>query len=733
MFGMRGKVQSNMGSFIALFALLLVACEEGPTYQSLAYRFQDDAPTGPEPSSSRPPEGAPGYPTHASRSAVVLGGETRYVLPGYREYPLFSLADSEIPDPADGFVRLAFELPAPLLDRQDVFIRLRVMPTGKEVSWIEIPAHITRIEPGGQLYLKFPVTGEKPRKLNIFARPLSESKQHSDGPFEVPKDATLEFGFGIEPVGWRPGAPPVTFRVFATAKRGADESRLLFESRLDPAHKETDRQWMDARIDLGELAGRNVVFTFESVIESEGPAATYPLWSNPRVYSTRRRPKNALNFILISLDTLRARNLGTYGYPLNTSPFLDELADREAIVFEKAFTTAATTRPSHMSMFTGLLPSVHDLTTGLIPLSKKLVTLPEILWEAGYETQAVTEDAWVAGYWGFSRGMNSYRENLSAELSRSTGQVDIMVDQALEWLEQNSNKKFFLFLHTYQVHNPYKPPAAYQNLFVPYVYDGKTYENEEELPNHLRQMRDYDREIRYTDDELRRLFKGFRELGLDRTTVVLITSDHGEEFLEHGYLLHSAHLYEEILRVPLIVWGPAVIGRPRRIPVQVSIVDLMPTILDLADLPIPKGLQGISLASAIRDEGVLTQTPDRAVFGEAWGLYALGAEGRWIPWNRPTLTVRNARYKYIMKDVHNPKGPQFELYDLLVDPMERNDIATIEPDPWLAGREMLLAYGKTSAARRRELLSTGREQEPQKPIAIDSEREEKLKALGYVQ
>jgi arylsulfatase A-like enzyme len=551
----------------------------------------------------------------------------------------------------------------------------------------------------------------------------------SKGPVTVPERAFLEFGFGVTPEACPRGKSPAVFRVYATRPSSEDEPEPLFEGNIDPQDGERAGRWADARIDLAALGGEEVVFSFESLLEAGDRVTCLPMWSNPTVYAREARPKRALNFIVISIDTLRAGNLGAYGYAAETSPFLDELARDSSVLFEYALTTSASTPQAHMSMFTGLYPSVHGITTGAENLPGRMITLTEILREAGYETGAVTEDGLVAPHYGFARGMSSFRENKSADLFSPTGQVDHTVEQSLGWLRRNSRKKFFLFVHTYQVHDPYSPPPAYEKHFTPYLHEGRTYAYEE-LPEHLRLMREYDREIRYTDEQLGLLLEGLRTLELDESTVVFVTSDHGEEFLEHGHYKHGAHLYDhEILRVPLIVWGPGTVRGPRRIETPVSLVDLMPTILDLAGLPQVEDLQGISLAPSLTEDEA---PPRRDLFAEAWGG-AVGPDFGAIPWKRPALAVRNARYKYIMAAADGPDGPRFELYDLVSDPRERKNIAGREPDPWPEGRRKLLGYRAKSAKIQRALLGGVSMERAKGMIPIDRRREEKLRAMGYIE
>lgn len=700
-------------------------------YKELVARLADQT-------RSRPGSGkAQGTVPYASVPRVLLPSteiedERRYVTAAEREFELVPPRLREIRVPADGKLEVSYRLPPRL--RSASAILLVVSVKRAEDQWEEVFREIVSPAPGGLVRASLPLESAAGAivKLSV-AVPLSKSAKWRSRPVAIPPNATLEFGFGIEEAGWREGAPPVVFRVFAS-EPGGQAPRTLFEARLDPATKREDRGWKDQRVSLEWAAGKTVSFLFETIIEGKQPAATYPVWSNPTVFATRPRPQQAHNIILISIDTLRAQELGCYDYRLPTSPFLEELSrDPGTVVFDKAFSTSATTPQAHMSMFTSLEPSLHGITTGMERLSDKLITVSEILWRHGYETGAVTEDGWLSGGHGFARGMNTYKENKSADLMAPMGQVDETVKEAVAWLERHGKKKFFLFVHTFQVHAPYAPPEEYTNLFLPFSRDGKRYADVSKMPSYLADQLNYDREIRYTDDQLRRLFRALSEMDLARRTVVFITSDHGEEFMEHGYLQHGAHLYEEAVRVPLIVWAPGIVEHgPRRVSRPVSILDLMPTILGLVGLPTFAELRGVSLAPTIATGA---QPPaDRKLVIEAWGAGVLSEGGPIDGWKPPAFAVRTERFKYIMTDLKKANGPKFELYDLEVDPGETKNLLADGRDPFPEGRAILSSYQAEASARRKLLVgpkAIGRRAPVQIPLGRD--REEKLRALGYIE
>ncbi|MHC5066853.1 MAG: sulfatase, partial [Planctomycetota bacterium] len=288
--------------------------------------------------------------------------------------------------------------------------------------------------------------------------------------------------------------------------------------------------------------------------------------------------------ILISLDTLRADHLGSYGYGRETSPFLDELASF-GVRFEEVISQSPKTAPSHMSLFTGVYPYAHGThfiyeerqEQGVVPLSQELEVLPTWFREMGYRTAAWAGGGQMGAEAGFGRGFDEFHENLG-DINREK------MLAILDWFRERSDRPCFLFLHTYQIHDPYMPPAPYNTMYYP-DYQGWVVGDREKLramagaedffsvqqafwrmdskdeesldatqfsPDDLRKLIAlYDGGIRYTDDLLRRFFDGLAREGLLDNTLIAITSDHGEEFLEHGGLLHRV-LYRETLRVPMI-------------------------------------------------------------------------------------------------------------------------------------------------------------------------------------
>jgi len=435
------------------------------------------------------------------------------------------------------------------------------------------------------------------------------------------------------------------------------------------------------------------------------------------------RAESRYNLILISLDTLRPDHLNTYGYTRNTSPFMAEFAG-DSVVFEQAFSQSPKTASSHMTIFTGLYPSVHgveNLSERNRRLSDEIPTLASLLSLRGYRTEAVVGGGNVSGKLGFDRGFENYQE--TTELRDPIEQGERIVERLAK-----SSESFFLFVHTYQVHDPYVPDPEFAELFSDPDYAGEIIGSREELERvaggqeywqqynaywsrvdptseadaqHLRDL--YDAEIRFTDDLLKSFFDRVDELGLFSNTVVVVLSDHGEEFFEHGSALHNT-LYREVLHVPLIFRLPDSLGidRAQRRQEIVRLIDIKPTIMELLGIPVPDHVQGTSLVELMQGRG-----------GSPLPVFSERIQGA----KRFALQVNG--WKYIRERGHE------ELYDLRNDPEETNN---------LAGRNESelrdLRRQADDLVRANEAL--GRELQPGSAFELEKQTREQLEALGYI-
>ncbi len=312
---------------------------------------------------------------------------------------------------------------------------------------------------------------------------------------------------------------------------------------------------------------------------------------------TRERP---LNLLLISIDTLRADRLGCYGYERETSPELDRFARDHAVRFARAVVEAPWTLPSHVTLLSGLHPLRHGVSLPEHAPAREIEFLAQTLHAAGYYTFAFTGGGWISPDFGFDRGCDSFQ---GSELDCADN-----VRKVIDTIRHRSSRgPWFGFLHTYEVHCPYDPPEPYFSMFAseeaePIEVAGRCGNPDfNALPLSVGQVRylsdRYDGSIRSVDLALGSLFAFLEENGALEDTVVVITSDHGEEFGEHGRIGHERSLQREVLGVPLLVAAPGIAART--IPNRVGLADVAPTVLDLLGIPGPSH-DGRSLVPLLR-------------------------------------------------------------------------------------------------------------------------------------
>jgi hypothetical protein len=380
--------------------------------------------------------------------------------------------------------------------------------------------------------------GEERRNMLVSAREaVALPQEHVTRPVRIPHSARLDFGIGLE--GEENDVLLSGARFTLEVERG-QERKTVFSQTLERGSEGDVHGWVDATVDLSDLAGSTVRFVFrtESVSGEDEKANGSvvplfdwsPVWSSPILYSTEaRRIDGTPNIILISLDTLRADHLGCYGYHRDTSPNIDKFAEG-AFLFENCIAPASWTLPSHASVFTGLHPSVHGAETEPLcpPFAETEKTLTELARERGYLTAAYTEGGWVRGSQGFAQGFELYSDGVLSLVRR--GCVEETFTSALQCSENYRNLPFFLFVHTYQVHRPYRPPRRFAEKF-----DKDYTKTGEARPRYARSKEDrircearYDGEIAYTDEVVGKFLDRLREMDLlDRTAVVITVRSSG--------------------------------------------------------------------------------------------------------------------------------------------------------------------------------------------------------------
>lgn len=685
--------------------------------------------SSPVPSSPSAASSAPSPTPAAGRKATVwypraqLQDDTRLVLAA-PAYELVMLRP-QLQIPSTGVISETL-----LIDK--VFAgssRLLLMPRVQIGStWTDLPRHIVAVDhqsdgPHLTVDLQLPeATFGKKVQLVVMGTAVDWGPEISlrTAPVPIPRDARLDLATGVLEPSW--GQGPVRFLVEACE---AQSCKAIYEISMDPAHP-ADRSWRDASVALDSYAGKTVSLVFRSKLSpTTSEHFSQPAWANPTIRVPRKSDRSAPNVVMLSVDTLGARHLPTYGYFRDTAPILAKEFEHGGTVFDNCVAAASSTPQSHMSMFTGLQPLEHGITGGTEVLDPAILTVTEYIRAAGVVTGAVTEDGWLGANTGFGRGFDEYKENKSADIMEPDGQVDKTFAAAKAWMKRHADERFFLFLHTFQVHDPYAPPTKYASLF-PTDEQGTAIATD--TPSHVREAQNYDREIRYVDDELGSLLAEMDELALTDNTVFIVVSDHGEAFLEHGFLRHSTFLFEEVTHVPLLMRGPG-IPRGLRVAAAVGHVDLATTIASFFGVEPPRGSRGVDLRRTFRDG---SSTVDGAFyFTESWGSVANGPDGELIEFFAPALSARQGQRK--VARYQNKEGAwRSECYDLTKDPGERTDLCATGAEPADLGAT-LDAYRDTATRHRAQLLPSDEAQtaEPSK-VPLDPEQEEKLRALGYI-
>ncbi|MBD8526478.1 sulfatase-like hydrolase/transferase [Pseudomarimonas arenosa] len=404
------------------------------------------------------------------------------------------------------------------------------------------------------------------------------------------------------------------------------------------------------------------------------------------------------NVLLVTFDTTRPDHLGPYGATRASTPTLDRLA-AEGFVFEQAFSAAPITAPSHSTMLTGKYPIAHGFRdNGLFVLGEDQLTLPEILREHGYATAAAVGAYPVIAKFGFSQGFDLFDDNLTGHIEDHLGERiapkerlffderrAAQVNEAvLPWLNQTAQagKPFFVWLHYFDPHQPFEPPAPFDQKYADDLYSG---------------------EISYTDQALGRLLAQMERLGVLENTLVVMAADHGEGLGEHGEVTHAVLAYNSTLQVPLIVRPPEVQNPGGRISERVGTVDIAPTILELLGIEVPEQMQGRSLAPLMRGE-----------LGEWRQYYAENLSPHMSHGWGKLRVLFDGNYKYI-------HGPRPELYDLEADPKELSNLIEDDQDQSTRMHEELSLFLK-------EFASGASVTAP-----LDAESIRMLQSLGYLQ
>jgi arylsulfatase A-like enzyme len=501
----------------------------------------------------------------------------------------------------------------------------------------------------------------------------------------VPPGGHLHFGMGLAAKN-----SAVKFRVTVEG-----DSADLYTKTMDGSSG-----WEDGHVDLSRWGGR----TIKLQLRTEAPqAGAIGLWANPVIAGPEPgggRP----NVVIYTIDTLRADHASLYGYARDTTPFLKKLG-ASGVVFDDCQSQSPWTKPSIASLMTSLYSFTHAIVGDADTIPPGSVTLAEQLRAAGYVTASIVASPFVGRATGLERGFDYLYESpvvLRAHNRQTEGDTDsaALNRVVFPWLDRHYKEPFFLYAHSTDPHAPYGPPPPYDGQFAnpsetaAFNRNYKRFVTEREHggaavfnremcrkasvdPDRFLQQAvgRYDGEIRNNDANFERFVEKLRQLGVLDNTLIIVLSDHGEEFWDHGWTGHGQSVYQELAHSFLLMWNPALLPRARRVAEPVQLIDVMPTILDLLGLKTPELVEGQSLMPLARGQSF--QRRGLVVSSRLAGVHPVGP----VPENAAdSFAIINAKWKFIYRKNAAKAGVnKVELYDRASDRTERRDVADRYP------------------------------------------------------
>lgn len=445
-------------------------------------------------------------------------------------------------------------------------------------------------------------------------------------------------------------------------------------------------------------------------------------------YATPVPTRSFPNILLVTIDTLRADHVSCYGYHLETTPVLDRLA-AEGVRFARAYTTIPQTGPAHISLFTSTYPQQHGSRINGVSYNAKarLLFLPQVLRRYGYRTAAFVS-AWplIKRLTNLDVWFDDWDEQLDRryQLFNTQRWAEDVTPRVSAWLHNTKHQPFFLWVHYFDPHEPYDLREAFARLKqvrAPALANGPAVQD----PEMQERVRAYDSEVAYADHYLGQLLSTLHRLGLAERTIVVVLADHGESLGEHNYVGHGRHLYEHIVQIPFIIRYPGVIPPGRVVREPVSLLDVMPTLLELAlerngeSVHLPFPLEGKSLVPALTGNGSL----------EPRTLYFLTYAGKkgflpnwfarlWV--DEDELPLRLGRVSGDSKVIWTPSEHRMELYELARDPEELSPSLPVRTSPRYRSEQLRLErWYRMTAGQAGQLQLT------EKDVQV-------LRSLGYL-
>jgi arylsulfatase A-like enzyme len=516
-------------------------------------------------------------------------------------------------------------------------------------------------------------------------------------------------------------------------------------------------RWQPLSVDLEELSGRSATVTLSLEAEDEGRIG---FWGSPVIRHRGARPdvsaptaaRAALSstgaprgVILIVADTLRSDHLDAWGYERPTAPTLAALA-AEGVRFADNISQGAWTKVAVPSLLTSLYASSHGIFDIPHKVPASVTTMSEVFREAGYATFHTSSVTFSGKNSNLHQGVEVLHERESiddlGEYRSKTSRT--FVDRLLPWLEDHSEQPFFVFLHVFDPHSPFRPTEPHDQRWLDaeavarHEEDLEKVDDVVEVFHHLPSAEQlveaevdpeafvtaekawYDGSIHAMDYEIARLLERLQELGLRDETMIALVADHGEEFLEHGNHWHGHSAYGELVNVPMFVTWPGVVPAGLVVEITTQTIDLMPTMLELARLPVPEQAQGVSLLPLLAspDQPSTMGWNERAVFTERKNPLFEATEG-----TADSFAIIAEGWKLIWNVVVRDDRPELELFDHRQDPLNRINLAEEHPEVVADLRLELEEWRKMTEAARVSHDGEGTDVSP--------EELEQLRALGY--
>jgi arylsulfatase A-like enzyme len=552
----------------------------------------------------------------------------------------------------------------------------------------------------------------------------------------LPARPWLDLALGI------PDDRPATFRVGIT--RGDAAEQMLLEHTVT-----TPYRWEPRSIDLSSLGGQDVTLSLSIAAQDAG---TLGFWGTPVVRARQDAPADRpRGVILIHADTLRPDHLDLYGHSRQTAPFLTTMA-AEGVTFDRAYSQAGWTKVSSTSFLTSLYPTTHGVAKLSDRVPASATTVAEVYRAAGYATFATSSVPFTGQLTNLHQGVEELHE--VASLVDAVGAYTAKtareyVDRTADWIDRHRDGSFFVYLHVFDPHSPYEPRRPYDVLWADPskrdahiaqreslrkavadpVYGGRGMATRQEMvkagidpPAYLAYDKDwYDSSIRGLDAELARLVERLRAAGVDRDTLIVLISDHGEEFQEHGRMWHGQSVYGEMVHVPLVVRWPARVPAGARVEEPVQLVDVMPTLLSLSRLTEPPGLHGQSVVPLLQipgsDAGVWKRRP---VIVEKLAL-----DGDDHPQNLVATGIIDGEWKLIHNRTRPDDRPEFELFHAKHDPLDQKNLAAENPETVQRLAKALEGWRTMAEAARLK-------PDAETTKGLSPEQLQRLRSLGYV-